>query len=415
MDFPTAIKTCFKEKYFDFTGRASRSEYWFFLLFFGIIASIIGIFAILFRLEVMTFFGLLVITIAIFLPPLIGVTARRLHDVNLSGWWQLAPVVPAIFSSIFFDSFHSYYFFNMFLSLASLMNTILFAFYVRKSDEGENRFGYVPAGISEGPEMDIQTAAQTCLKHKFCTFKGRASRSEFWQFILFYSVLQSAVILFASFFGGGYFEIILLILLFLALVIPTIAATARRLHDTNRSGWWQIAPFASIILFFIFAIVGADEDFLDFSVFITVILAIVFSVFLVLRGTEGDNRFDVLEDWEIRRDEYNNNSNDSAHVDKNTERAAKKESGVEAPTTKALAANAPTKAPATKEPTTKAPAQEEIVKKESDAKTPAKATAKAPATKAPAKTTGTKAPAAKTTATKAPAAKAPAKKDAGSE
>ena len=79
MTFPNAVKTCLR-KYGDFSGRATRAEYWWWVL-----AVVIGssIFTAVFA-PLATIFSL-----AIFLPGL-TVTARRLHDIGKSGWWQLA-------------------------------------------------------------------------------------------------------------------------------------------------------------------------------------------------------------------------------------------------------------------------------------------------------------------------------------
>ena len=89
MDFQTSVKTCFK-KYADFSGRALRSEMWFFALFVTLgclVATIIDIMILGYSIEVngpmYLIFGVAVII------PSIAVTARRLHDVNRSGWWQL--------------------------------------------------------------------------------------------------------------------------------------------------------------------------------------------------------------------------------------------------------------------------------------------------------------------------------------
>ena len=89
MDFQTSVKTCFK-KYADFSGRALRSELWWFVLFSvlgGIITTIIDIMILGYSVESYGPLNL-ICTVALFLPA-IAVTARRLHDVNRSGWWQL--------------------------------------------------------------------------------------------------------------------------------------------------------------------------------------------------------------------------------------------------------------------------------------------------------------------------------------
>jgi len=89
MNFQTSIKTCFN-KYAVFSGRASRSEYWFFVLFGvlgGIISAIIDTMVLGYSAEVNGPINL-IFSVALILPS-ISVAARRLHDLDKSGWWQL--------------------------------------------------------------------------------------------------------------------------------------------------------------------------------------------------------------------------------------------------------------------------------------------------------------------------------------
>lgn len=89
MDFQTSIKVCFN-KYAVFQGRASRSEFWFFWLFGflgGIIAAIIDTMILGYSWE-QNGPIYLIFTIALIIPS-VSVAARRLHDINRSGWWQL--------------------------------------------------------------------------------------------------------------------------------------------------------------------------------------------------------------------------------------------------------------------------------------------------------------------------------------
>ena len=89
MDFAQSIKTCFS-KYAVFSGRASRSEFWWFALF-GLIGGIVTVVIDVMILGYSTEDNgpvNIIFTIVTFLPYL-AVGARRLHDINRSGWWQL--------------------------------------------------------------------------------------------------------------------------------------------------------------------------------------------------------------------------------------------------------------------------------------------------------------------------------------
>lgn len=83
MDFGTSIKTCFS-KYVDFSGKASRSEFWWFFLFCLILDLVLSC----------TGFGA-ILSLVLLLPQL-AVGARRLHDIGKSGWWQLIALIPVI-------------------------------------------------------------------------------------------------------------------------------------------------------------------------------------------------------------------------------------------------------------------------------------------------------------------------------
>lgn len=82
MDPVTAVKTCFK-KYFDFKGRARRSEFWWFVLFVIIVSSVFTFLSLLVPAigYLSGIFGL-----AVVIPEFAALT-RRLHDTNHSGWW----------------------------------------------------------------------------------------------------------------------------------------------------------------------------------------------------------------------------------------------------------------------------------------------------------------------------------------
>lgn len=105
------------------------------------------------------------------------------------------------------------------------------------------------------------TQAVSSVFSKYATFSGRARRSEFWYWVLFVVLLSVVASVLDSVLklkvveGSPYGWITLIVSL--ALIIPGIAVTVRRLHDTDRSGWWYLLTFvcgigALIVLVFCF-------------------------------------------------------------------------------------------------------------------------------------------------------------------
>ena len=96
MSFQDAVRTCLQQKYAAFSGRARRSEYWFFVLFTFIVQVIASILDALFHLRYGNS-GLIenLASLALLLPGL-GVAVRRLHDTGRSGWWVLLGLIPII-------------------------------------------------------------------------------------------------------------------------------------------------------------------------------------------------------------------------------------------------------------------------------------------------------------------------------
>jgi len=79
---------------------------------------------------------------------------------------------------------------------------------------------------------------------KYAVFNGRASRREYWMFFLISLGVSLALIFIESLLGGkGY----LYNLYSLAVFLPSLAAAVRRMHDTNRSGWWILLPIVNIV------------------------------------------------------------------------------------------------------------------------------------------------------------------------
>ncbi len=88
MSFFEAIKVCFI-KYVEFAGRAGRREYWYFFLFTLLVSWVIAL------ISYSTLAHTAALTVIFFLPAMSS-GVRRLHDINLSGWWWLVTLIPIL-------------------------------------------------------------------------------------------------------------------------------------------------------------------------------------------------------------------------------------------------------------------------------------------------------------------------------
>lgn len=122
MGFGDAVRTCFT-KYVDFTGRASRPEYWWFFLAYVIVyivAAVIG--------GALDTTALIVLVGLAFFLPLLAAAVRRLHDTGRSGWWYLIGLIP----------------------LVGVI--ILIVFLASEGNPGANRYGPPPGGQAPSDE-----------------------------------------------------------------------------------------------------------------------------------------------------------------------------------------------------------------------------------------------------------------------
>ena len=121
----------------------------------------------------------------------------------------------------------------------------------------------------------------TCFK-KYADFKGQASRKEywgFWIFLLIVSLLMSYIdrAIFSDFtntVGTGPMGI----LYGISVLVPLIAVGARRLHDSNRSGWWQL-----LLLIMILPVFKPELLYLGFSG------VVILAIYMLLPGKEQEN------------------------------------------------------------------------------------------------------------------------------
>ena len=124
MGFAEAVQTCLR-KYVGFSGRARRSEYWWFFLFTVLVSMVASVLdSILGTMSDTTNVGLIgsIASLALLLPS-IAVAIRRLHDTSRSGWWILIGLIPIVGW------------------------IILIVFYCQDS-HGENRYGPSPKTVA---------------------------------------------------------------------------------------------------------------------------------------------------------------------------------------------------------------------------------------------------------------------------
>ncbi len=111
--------------------------------------------------------------------------------------------------------------------------------------------------------MGFVAAVQRALIERYTTFTGRASRDEFWWFMLFQLIVAIA----ASVIDGALGSPLLQLVVSLALLVPFIALVVRRLHDADRSGWWALLLLLPVIGLIALIVIGLTP------------------------GTAGENRF----------------------------------------------------------------------------------------------------------------------------
>ena len=129
-----------------------------------------------------------------------------------------------------------------------------------------------PFKATDNKEPSLLDLAISAVKHKYLLFNGRASRKEFWAVMLFSVLISFALQLlytlgFAISDNLGLLLALPFVIFALGMVIPQLAVSVRRLHDTDKSGWWLVLGFIPI--------------------FGTIALIVLFS----LASSEGDNRF----------------------------------------------------------------------------------------------------------------------------
>ncbi|HWL96745.1 MAG TPA: DUF805 domain-containing protein [Nocardioidaceae bacterium] len=121
MSFPEAVRACLTQ-YVTFTGRARRSEYWWFFLFVFLASLVASMIDFSFNITLFQ----VIVGLALILPHL-AVIVRRLHDTDRSGWWILIGLIPVVGT------------------------IVLLVFMLIDSDPQTNRFGASPKTVGPAP------------------------------------------------------------------------------------------------------------------------------------------------------------------------------------------------------------------------------------------------------------------------
>lgn len=133
--------------------------------------------------------------------------------------------------------------------------------------------------------MGFKEAIRTCLKEKYATFSGRATRSEFWWFQLFLYLVSFGMSFMVGLFSVGRERgqdippsvlamAIISTLITLAMFLPAISGAVRRFHDRNISGWWFLGLFVAL-----------------FVPIVNLLAVIAALVIFIPAGTKGPNKF----------------------------------------------------------------------------------------------------------------------------
>jgi uncharacterized membrane protein YhaH (DUF805 family) len=107
--------------------------------------------------------------------------------------------------------------------------------------------------------MSVTQSIRQTFVTKYASFSGRAGRSEYWYSVLFMLVVLGLSVLGDTAIGAASGTSIPMLTLVssLALVLPSLAVTVRRLHDIGRTGWWWFfgfVPFIGWLVLFVYSV-----------------------------------------------------------------------------------------------------------------------------------------------------------------
>ncbi|SDE72463.1 DUF805 domain-containing protein [Kordiimonas lacus] len=309
MNILQANKAVFR-RVLDFTGRSSRSEYWWSQLTAVLLAYLVLL--PLMKVGPPWAVKIAMVLVAVYALPLLAVSFRRLQDTSISGMWMMAFVAAGIMGGLI-----QAFVWLLFLGLMCVAST-----------DGRNQYGpspLEPDGPAGEPDEDTEPASERLaeavvaapaagpvledqpkpglepqpqpqyraprrtigytLSHVF-DFTGRAPRHEFVGFFLVamwgYLALVAVVYNQPSRLG-----VVLLYVYHYLFIFASLGLQVRRLHDMNLSGLWLLPSFLPAVLM----LVPFLGQWLDPDFWASALSLLYFGCFAALAGTDGRNSF----------------------------------------------------------------------------------------------------------------------------
>ncbi len=143
------------------------------------------------------------------------------------------------------------------------------------------------------PNAVAETFRRTVTEH-YLDFQGRCARREFWYYVLAYFVIYIGLAIIQAVIGTR----VLTGLFGLALLLPGLGISVRRLHDTDRSGWWILIGVVPVFLMIVLgaaALAGGEVGSAILSAVLLPILTLAAAALLIYwyaqPGTAGDNSY----------------------------------------------------------------------------------------------------------------------------
>ena len=145
--------------------------------------------------------------------------------------------------------------------------------------------------------MNLAQSVKTCFK-KILDIQGRASRSEYWWFVLFVALVPTIVMFFLFFvvvlLGGGNladsnsFAILILLISFGPAVVALTTVSVRRLHDLNKSGWY-VAIYYALDLIAILPVISPTLS--NILLWLSSGFYIYLTVIFMFKGSNNKNKY----------------------------------------------------------------------------------------------------------------------------